>query len=219
MPKSEYPNAADLQSYLEVAGFTVDAALAPRLGDAIEAGIGEFEATAGRKMLWTAAAVTRRVDPPTSRSSTLILPWDLCALTSIIYLPTGGTSETLVEYTDYLLEPEGGPSLLPAKPWTAVEFFARRWHGPLSDSERRSLRFLGKFAYGVTLPDDVWEAMLCQGALLVWAQIAQDTTSGRLGWKEGDASEDYGAEPWTRLRDNWGDTYKRVVSKYRKVTM
>src|SRR3712207_2981291 len=103
MAKSAYPGGQDLHAFLAACNLTLDAKLGVFLDEAVAAAIAGFEREAGRAML-AGAAPLRRFDPPTGPGRVLFVP-DLATVTSVVYQPTGGTAETLVEDEDYELEP------------------------------------------------------------------------------------------------------------------
>lgn len=209
-----YPTRADLQAFLEGHGLDLAAALVAQLAPAIDGARGDFEGDVRRVMLAPEDDATRRFDPPRTwrdNGARLFLPKDLAALTTVVYQPTGQTAETLTENEDYVLEPYDAPD--DGYPYTCILFF-RRWTQPIGPRMRRSLLVTGRWGFGTTIPGDAWLSICARGASRLFTHISHSETGGLLSWKDDDASEDFGVETWTRLKDSWAQQYLGAVTKY-----
>jgi len=212
--KTDYPNGDDLAALLTSAGFDSATVTAMDTDTAIEAAIEGWERAIGRTMLASPVDSTHWYSPPTIGN---VLPIDdVVSITSVVYQPFGGTAQTLVAGTDYHTEPANASAR--RAPITALRL-RRSWQAPIDHSLQLSIGVTGRHGAGSTLPADVWQAMLCEGALLLWPQLTQRATSGLLGWKEGDVAEDYGVETWKRLKDAWSDTSAQAQRRYMRVVL
>lgn len=217
--RTRYPHAYDLWLFLDAAGLlpTTDAgkgALATQVGNAVAAGKANFELVAGRYFL-AGSSATKRFDPPTGREGLLSLP-DLATLASVVYEPYQQTAETLDEWEDYVAERwrEGDTTT----PITWLRFH-RRWGAPLGLAQRQSLKVTGTWGYGTAVPADAWAAMLAGGALWLAEQVVLRQTGGRLGYKEGDVSEDFGVETWQNRLSGWQAQVRQAASLYRRMSL
>lgn len=218
--RSSWPNSGDLLRFLEGAGLTVPSALNGLLATAAAAGRRDLEGPKGadRKLLADAEDVERRFDPPTDRGSLLFIP-DLAELTTLEYQPENATAETLTANEDFWLEPydaQADPDQ--PQPFTQIRFY-RRWRMPLGISERRSIVITGKWGYAATLPDDIWLAALAHAGCLMLPGVAQNTTGGVLEWKDADAAEKYGDDPFKMLRTGWELQFQLVAQAYRRLVI
>lgn len=220
-----YPTAADLWRFLEAHGLSVGADLKPLLSGAASAGVRDFERAAGRKMLAnrlstlvsTSADELRLFDPPDTANGILFLD-DYVSLTSVGYQPLNSALETLVANEAYWAEPYGGPAKTPPIPYTQLKL-RRQWTQPLSSALRQSLRVTARWGYGVTLPSDVFSAMLAGAGVRLWTQVTATLTGGRLSWKDDDVSEDFGIEPSKAQLSAWSEQVKQTASYYRRWTL
>ena len=218
---SAYPTATDLQAFLTAHGVTLTSGQEVQCASAIAAGIADFERATDRKPFLAGPSVAKVLDPPTMYDegrSILFLKRDLATFTSLVYQPTNGTAETLVRGEDFQLQPYDADDTDEFRPFDRIDFYGRRWLSPHAASVRYSLTLTGTWGYSTILPDDVWQAMLCQGAGGMWTILRQYNTNGMLGWKDGDRSVDYGIQSWSALSDAWAAQYQAAVSRYRRLS-
>lgn len=212
-----YPTAGEIVSLCKTAGLD----LAPEANPVLAAGVGktEFERRANRKML-VGASATRKYDPPTDpnvlllsggeRESVLRIH-DVIGTPTIAYQPRGSTAETLVEGTDYDLDPANAAA--EERPFTRIQFY-RSWAGPLSDTLRLSIRVTGTFGYWSTIPADAFQAMLFLGVLDLLEAAKQNKTGGVTGWRALDYEEQYGQNTLRNLLDDWQKQADATVRRY-----
>ena len=217
-----YPDAGDVQTWLTAAGFTFSTSTASQasqmeLFDAIaRTGRQVFERRCGRTFLGTGSNSTRYFDPPTNRDGRLRID-DLASLNTVQYQPYGSTAETLTLTTDFWTLPDNAADR--SLPFTALQFRARRWSGPITSSLRRSIIISGQwgmFTKATGLPEAVWSAMIAAGCLDLFGTLSQALTGGLLSWKEADVQEDYGVEPLNRLRASFEARVDTAVRLYRR---
>ena len=219
MSRTAYPTTQDLEQFLTGGGLTLTNALRAVFPHVVNAAKKQFEEDCGRVIL-APSADTRRFNPPTNRDRLLILPYDLATLTSIVYVPTNGTSTTFTSGTDF--DPEPYNASAETKPYTQIRFYTYQWQEPLNYGVRNSLRIAGRWGYATTVPDDVWLAVLARSAWSAFAQINLANTSGIRTWTDGDRTVAYGfntlAETWAGS-DGRGGLYGQTVSRYRRYTI
>ena len=212
MGKAAYPTGADLAAVLAGGGITVSAALSALLDDAAAAGRYAFEAATGRVMLAGVTDVEKEFSTPSPNAGILDIP-DLVELTGITYNPQGGSAETLVDATDYYLQPDNAPD--EGKPWTQVRL-RRSWYLPLWYGNLRSIRITGRWGYADEIPEDAWLAMVYLGLTSQASMIIRSTTGGVKSRKEADRAEEYGTSA-ADIVQAWESTAGSAVSRYRRV--
>lgn len=201
---TDYPSSSDLKAFLVAAGLTVTSALNNQLEAAVTGAAADLERETGRKFI--AVTETRRLDPPTNYrdgQSRLILPYDVVSLSALNYTPYGSTATLLVVERDYNL----GPSENADKDWPywELDIYARYgWIRPLASAYRRSLYLTGVFGFGLTVPDNVWMAVLARAGWRLYGQIAQGVTGGVTSWQSEGEKESYGDTPLPGLLIGWG---------------
>ncbi len=221
MGKTAYPTAADLNSYLTEAGFTLGGL---DTTTAVAAAVDEFHRRTGRIMLAPAGTTTRYYDPPTASGipggeggGFLSLGADLAVLTAVVYQPQGAEAETLVQNADFRLHPYGAGSE-DEGPFLAVEF-RRRWTRPLLLSLRRAVQVTGRWGYAVEIPEDAWNAMLQRGAALLAPSRGGKLSGGHVRTEDSGVVRVYGDDPLAGLRRAWEGVFEAVVRRYRVVRM
>lgn len=198
-PYGAYPTAADLQAFLEDAGFTLSAGVIAQLDASVRAGIRDLEKATDR--IFLAAAATRRFNPPTN-SQHLLLDQDLASLTSLSYGPATGTV-VFVNGTDFTLEPWDAPARL--LPYDTVVFAdGHRWSYPLPIDQRGSIYIVGAWGYGVTIPENAWLAMLARGAWLSAPLLAQGLNDGVVEVQQKDTRTKWADDPLAAQKLVWG---------------
>jgi len=223
---ANYPQAADLESYLRALGILTDVQMAALLSflsleEATAAARSEWESETGwRPFLADASPVTRYYDPqgPNFRPHTvgggyrLDLEAGLIALTSVIVdVDAESPGTTLVSGEDFWLDPYNAAVM--GLPYTAVLFVVRRW------GARRSIAVTGRFGFAETLPDDVWQCVLQKSAAVTFAALRERASAGLVEWKEADVSERYGENFLESSRRAWEEAFRRAAGRYRRVTL
>jgi hypothetical protein len=220
-----YPDADDLQAYLEAAGLTLSAEMIAQLRNAIAAAIDDFE-KAVRRVMVAGEAALRYYDPPTNRKRELFLsegggPGDLCGTVTVGYQTVGGTLETLTANEDYRLLPRN--AVADGIPYDRILFFNRGWADPIGPSLRGAIQVTGQWGYGTgTLPASVFQAMLARAAWLLSPTLQQVETGGIVAWKDADRSVEYGTGGSTGVASlgvNWSAQYDATVAHYRKIVL
>lgn len=172
MGKAAYPTAADLEAYLEGAGYTVTGL---DLATAAEAGRLAFERSTGRKMLADALASTRGFNPPLNDASYVPIDELAVAPTAVAFQPLGGTSTPLTLDTDYQLEPPNASAI--GHPYVGLRLGSPSL-SPLRFTSHGAIRVTGRWGYGVTIPEDAWLAMVELGARTLMPQLQQTLVAG-----------------------------------------
>lgn len=162
-----YALLADLKTYLDVGTSTDDALLS----QCISRAQGFIEAQTAR-VFEAGADTTRRLDALTDvqedeqgRGSLLILPGDLCAITSV----TNGDGATVAS-SQYVTEPRD------RAPYWALRLKANASVGwTYSDTPENAIGVVGRWAYSVTPPADVVQACLALAAYFYRQRGAEAT--------------------------------------------
>ncbi len=214
MSQEAYPASADLTALLTQAGITLDGAT---VDAAIAAGIAAFERDVDRVML-AGEAETRVFDPPDNGVRLDlegdVLPDDEDGIT-VAYQPLNSDPTTWTEGVDYWLKEYNAVER--GRPFVAIET-RRRWYTPLPFALRRSIQVTGLWGYGVTIPDDAWQAILYAGLLwLIDVAAVVNRDAFVTGWKEANSSATYGGAGVTDRISGWRALYGRTVEIYRKV--
>lgn len=187
------PTGDDLTQFMAAAGITLPTDLLPDLDGAAAAGVRSFERQTRRKFLAETADSVRRFDPPLSSDGILYLPVDYAAVTSIEYLPLGGTATAWVADTDYVLLPSD--AVAAGVPYDRLHILAQRWYSPLVYPATGAIRITGKVGWGTEIPDDAWLAMRAIGAQHLFGVIGYANRGGLVSFKEADVQETYAADP------------------------
>jgi hypothetical protein len=229
MGRSSYPVAADLTSYLDVGGLTLDAT---QVGIAVLAGIEAFQRETGRHMLAgktvanvVVAAQTRTFRLPTDPFGYVDFRADLAAAPSAVaYQPYGGTEEAWTVSEHYVLLPEN--ALLDGRPYTGMQSRGRGW-GQAAWDYGASIEVTGSWGYGTAIPEDAWQAMLNLGVLhlldmhVISAQGLSNITSA--GWSHEGHAESGGGSSGTQTAAvsaaSWRASVAATVARYRRVVV
>lgn len=231
MPRAEYPNGNDLSGLLtslnlfdatELATFLVDM----DLDTLVQAAATQFEMESGWiPFLGDSSDVTRYFDPagpnqrlPGSRGGSYLLSLNAGLLTvTSFHAGFSGSSvgTALVSEDDYRLRPLN--AVVENRPYTEIELLSG-WTWGLG----RSLRIIGRWGYGVMIPDDVWLAILHQAGNLALPILRERLTGGLVEWKEADAMERYGDAFLTgdgSAGGRWMSEWSRIILRYRRVVI
>jgi hypothetical protein len=212
LPQADYPRTSDLEDMLTAEGFDLTGF---NVASALAASIAEFEKLTGRKFLDPAGATTRTFDPPLYPRGMLDLRADLVAPAAGAI--TGSYQATaLVLGTDWRLLPQDAGSR--GRPFYRAQFLKPWWPYPYPQTVWGSLTITGVWAYGLTLPDDVWQAMLHGAALDLLASQSAVATGGAVEMREADMQVSFGTKPFQWLYDWRARDFDRTVAKYRRVT-
>ena len=187
MPSSypDYPQGPDLQGFLEPVAAACRITLPTSIDyqQRIDQARQTFEQQIGRVLL--ATSQTRRFDPPTNVRGIVDLRTDLVSVTS---LTVQGAAK--VEGTDYLLEPYN--SAQDGKPYRWIEFLSGiYWRFPLYVELRRSVVIVGMFGYALGVPTLGYDAILAQGAIDCYPDLALAISRGLQMKRQGDTEEMY----------------------------
>lgn len=214
-----YPTRADIQSRIDAFGLTLTAAQSDELDALVETAVRDFEQRVGRKMLAPATTEQRRYDPPVNTRGLLLID-DLArgATAVVTYQPEGAASESLVQGTDYFLEPvtdwAGGP-------YTALRT-TRRWSSPLQLALYGSVKITGRWGYATSIPADAWSAMVLSAVASVIRFASGAVSSVAAGVKR-KKIEDFEVEYATTGYDSMVSGLTRqvddVVNRYKRVVM
>jgi hypothetical protein len=217
MSKTSYPTNTNVVDLLARAGFTVASGEA---GDAAAAAIDEFERRTGRKMLAEGSDRARRYDPPLC--GWLDLRHDLASLTSVVYTPEGGGSETLTANVDYWTEPYVTADAEPLTAPIEALRFKRRWYFPLAGGDLRSVVVTGKWGFvaaGTGFPEDAWQAVLHRAGALLVPEVGQKIAVARTQRSESGVQTSWGGDPAGTLADRWNGEFEGAVRRYRRGVM
>lgn len=211
-----YPDASDLQGFIEAHNITLTAPQLAQLPRAVAYGVSEFERRVNRRMVAGPASV-QTFDPPTN-GSVLRLGLDLAsAPSSVVYQPTNGTAQTWVLGTDYKLEPSNGPSRPVPVPYTSLRLLGfYRWTQPLPLALRQSIAITGAWGYSTDLPPNAQEGMLALGALRMASQLTHSNFGGVTGWGQADLKVSYAADPLAQATAKWESLVNDAVPLYRR---
>lgn len=208
MGQTAYPALGDLMQFLLSHPSVTATSLANiDLAAACRAGRLDFETAVGRTML--GITQTRTFDPPYNPRAMLDLRADLASLTS---LTIQGVTKVL--NTDFYLGPPNADA--DGLPWRWIEIAA--WW-PNYRVAKRGISITGVWGFATTIPDDAWQAMLCQSALKVASQLISDQTGGLSSVQIGEIRESYGANPLSGMIDPWKIQIASAVQQYTLVTV
>ena len=219
MPYSDYPNGGIVRQFLIDAGLPAGNLSAAWYDSAAAVAARDFEGASGanRKML-AGASETRLYSAPAGNAGTLDID-DLAVVTAVSYQPSNTTPVVWTAGVDYWLEPSDAPGK--GWPYTAIRFL-RRWLDTASGpgvgwpADRRSIAVTGQFGYSLTLPDDVWQAVLERAAAKVARQLGFAITGGGISkWERAERSVSYrsSADIAAAFSADWATTaaaYRRV---------
>lgn len=216
MGQPAYPTGSDIAAYLADFGVTVP--VTASLEVFAVAGRQAFENAAGRVML-AGDPEARLYDPPAE--PLLDLMADLAEITSVTYQPEGAPEAVFTYPADYRPMPQNAAAQ--GRPWQWLDF-RRMWWIPRPDSLRGAISILGRWGYGLTIPEDAWLAMLAAGAAPLWDKAAAASLAAGGGgplksWREGNASEEYAtvtADQTAALKTTFLANFPATVAAYRK---
>ena len=216
MAKDAYPTGSDLAAFLAEFGVTAPSAAA--LDTLAAAGVQRFENAVHRTML-AGPPEARPYDPPAEPLLDLLA--DLAELTSITYTPEGAPPTVFTTPADYRPMPTNAPAR--GRPWLWIDF-RRTWWLPHPDSLRGAISILGRWGYGLTIPEDAWLAMLSAGASPLWDRAAAAALAAGGGgplksWRQGNSSEEYATvtpEQTVALKEGFLTDFPAAVAAYRK---
>ena len=182
-----YPDGTALQDFLQPVADALRVTLPAgiKYQSRIDSAKQKFEGVIGRRIL--ATTQTRSFDPPISPRLLLDLRTDLLSVSS---LTIQGVAQ--VAATDYWLEPFDAPQ--DGKPYRRVEFAVARWGWagpPITAALRRCIVITGSWGYSATVPDQVYDAILAQGAIDCYPELALAVSRGLQMKREGDVEAMY----------------------------
>ena len=215
MAHTEYPTAAQVETFLSAAGVTLPSGWDTT--SEIQAAIAEWEQLTGYSPFF-ATTQTRVFNPPgfgpnnywAVRGGQNVLKLD-SPLISVSALSVSGVARTAG--TDYYL---GQPN--EARHWFIR--FARAVTG-LQDC----ISITGSWGYGANVPDNAFQAIKKKAAAaVVDAAISQALSLGLSSMKEDDVSEDYGglisaAAKLTpgQMIGSWNNDFHATAARFRRV--
>lgn len=225
MSHAALPQPGDLNRLLVSAGMIVappsDVQQMLDVETACTAAAAEWSKITGyTPFLGNSADVLRKYDPPgpvvnavrygwRSRGGQITLHLDngLISLTSVtIAVDTNSTGTVLTLGRDFYLEPANAPTEI--APWDTIRFIMPVW-GTL-----QSVQILGKWGYGVQVPDDAWNAILYMAAFHLLAQLDFSSFGALLKWGDADANETYREKPFGNMADLWQARIDRAQNNY-----
>lgn len=206
-----YPTQNDLLALLGSAKIPASITGSMDLTTKINTARSDFETDTGRNFL--PVIQTRTFRPPTYPRRLLDLRADLAA--NPTSLTVSGVLLTLG--VDYVMGPENADA--DAEPWLWVEFA-----NPIVVMNiTRIVSITGSWGYGLTLPDDVWQAMLSGAAWLCYPEMAAATSKGLLMKREGDVAKEFargaGTGPYATEAAAWRSQYEAAKQQYTRVAV
>ena len=165
----------------------------------------EFETRTGRK--WLATAQTRTFDPPSGPRGYVPFGADLLSTTSVIL-----AGQALIAGQDYFLGPINAD--LDGKPFGWIEL-ANTYPLPFTTQQRRSLIIAGLWGAGLTIPDDVFDAVAGYGATLAAPEVSLTISGGYFERRIGDSIKRFGGTenvgPLAQQVDLWKAAFESVA--------
>jgi hypothetical protein len=120
---------------------------------------------------------------------------------------------------DYYLWPMNADLENPPLPFNRIEL-SKAYPNPFLPQQRRSLSITAPWGFSLLVLDDVFEAILCGGAILAKPACALAISRGLLQWERGDDRKIFGRErgnsPIASEADNWQQTWDTAVSNRRR---
>ncbi len=186
MPAS-YPDGTALQDFLQPVADALRITLPAGINyqSRIDSARQKFEGQIGRRIL--ATTQTRSFDPPISPRLLLDLRTDLLSVST---LTVQGVAQ--VADTDYWLEPFDATQ--DGKPYRRVEFAVARWGyagSPITAALRKCIVIAGLWGFSATVPDQGYDAILAQGAIDCYPELALAVSHGLQMKREGDVEAMY----------------------------
>ena len=221
MSRIAYPQDSDVQALCVSSAVTLPSGLS--FAGMAQSAIDAWEHRTGyRPFLSAGVAETRSYDPPGAnrRTSTgfsllgggrvLDLDCGLIALTAVNIGVFAGTIGTvLLQGTDYWLEPYNAPNI--GDPWQRVRFRA-----PVFGFEQ-SVQVVGIFGYGLSIPEEVWQAIVRLGAAIALEGVAEGLKSGAVQWQEDRVKEEMNPQLIATLGKEFRSYGESMLRRYRRV--
>jgi hypothetical protein len=205
-----WPTTAELTTRLTEAGITAPSTATMQA--VINAGIQRFEAmTRFFPFLSTGSDETRRFTPP--QSSFLKLKAGLITLTSLTtHVSPSSSGSALTVNEDFWLMPEDAAER--GEPYRWIHF--RSWqHG-----QPRSLVLVGKWGFGLTVPDEAWEAVMQLALAQVLRLSASEVSGGMSSWMENNVQESYaGGDPFSKQIAGYEAYARDVAMAFRRLML
>lgn len=239
MTQPYYPTVPDAESFLLSGGYisaALDVNLRLTLGRALAAKIGEWERLSGytpflcKQSAGAAVDTTRKYDPPGMRKDagggSYAWGWWLGGMGNgnrlrKLYPETGVLSVTsltayvtptdpgtvLVQGDDFVLSPANAPA--DGRPYDSIDFNVAVWGEP------QSIVIVGKFGFGLSLPDDVFYAILQAGCAAIMPQLGLSMLGPVQSMSEGGVTlvsrTSSGLSLFENTAAGWLKDFKRVM--------
>jgi hypothetical protein len=119
----------------------------------------------------------------------------------------------LTQGVDFQLWPY--QALQEGRPYERAEFLVHRWGWP------HSITVEGTFGYSTTLPDDVWETILHEGARIAFAELHLQITRGLYSYRDLNTEIRYAGSSMGALSavmKFWQNDFMQSARQYRRIT-
>ncbi len=208
------PDAEDLRAFLGPVMIVLGRNLPATIDyqTRIDAARNYIEGQIGRTLL--PSTQTRKYDPPTNVRATLDLQADFLSISSLTV-----QGKAFVADTDYILEPYNAD--VDGKPFRWIVFLQPTWPFPILLAQRRSVVITGVVGMAATMQAQAWDAILCQGAINCYPELALSISRGRQMQKEGDVEEMYArgqnTGPLLEEREAWALRVSQAITNLQVV--
>lgn len=215
MARDAYPVDADVVAFIAAAGIALPSGMAALEGYA-EAANREFEQETGwPPFLADADDSTRTFDPPGPHLTgggyaqtrggrrVLALRAGLVSLTSI---DCGG----ILPATQYRLLPLN--AAVQGKPSSIIEFLV-----PIF-GQAGSVLVTGRWGYSVTVPEDVFQAILRIAASNALKDLSEaNNIQNPIKWNRGEVGESFDPDRYGKAGSQWRGYVDRTISRYKRI--
>lgn len=209
-----YPTPADLVAILPTSITVPDS---DTLQGFLDEAVQELEQTTGHNPFLAGAAATRRYTPSKAGDHILQLDAGLVSVSAVTYC---GTALTL--NTDYWLKPDN--AAVRSRPYTHIQFRSGKWTA-IHDGETAPIAITGVFGFGLTVPQEIWEAVRCGAAWKLTQSMASTTEESSISEvikakQTPQARIEYAVDantgrPLSRYRKEWERKFKDTIRKPR----
>lgn len=217
MAKSANPTPEELSAFLEAAGISTNG-LDDLVADALAAGIEEVESRTGYQWIADEEDTAYTYTPePTGRDGRWRLPDVFYTITSLAFQPQGQASPTAWTLgTDYYVQRYDAAATSHIEALTLIPGFS----APVPYTYQGAITITGRRGRGLTMPTEVWAAMLQCAAVRVYAPIQEARSKGLTSWKdEAGRSVTFGAGAFVGIRaesalGQWKGASDAVIRRY-----
>ncbi|MCW3059711.1 MAG: hypothetical protein JWQ02_1532 [Capsulimonas sp.] len=223
-----WPRGGDAQTFIAsaqlAAGASADALNAINFDSFVKAAITTFQNATGWRPFLGKQSV-RVFDPPGPERGAgghygggrkLFLSGGLLSITSLTVSVTADSAgRVLTKGRDFWLRPSS--AINDGEPFRFIEFASTQYGAP------ESIVIDGVWGFALTIPEDVWQAIISKAASDAAPQLAISIAQGLASRKAGDEEERYASGrdtgPLTGEAHQWAEYFNAIVADYKQVSL